>query len=227
MVQIIPSGDSAVLVKLGDEISEHTNKMVRSFQLNVESKAIEGIIELIPAYCDVLVLYDPLIISYEKLYVLLEQTLSKLSSIDVPDSRLIEIPVCYEDEFAENMEDVMVHTKLSKEEIIRIHSSQTYLVYMLGFTPGFCYLGGMNEKISTPRKTVPSQNIKAGSVGIAGKQTGVYPIDSPGGWQIIGRTPIKLFDPDGETQFLCKAGDRLRFIPIDSKEFNMIRVKQE
>ncbi|MCP4552884.1 MAG: 5-oxoprolinase subunit PxpB [Bacteroidetes bacterium] len=227
MIQIIPSGDSAFLVKLGDEISEHTNKMVRSFQLNVESKAIEGIIELIPAYCDVLVLYDPLIISYEKLYVLLEKTLSKLSSIDVPDSRLIEIPVCYEDEFAENMEDVMEHTKLSKEEIIRIHSSQTYLVYMLGFTPGFCYLGGMDEKISTPRKAVPSQNIKAGSVGIAGKQTGIYPIDSPGGWQIIGRTPIKLFDPDGETQFLCKAGDRLKFTPIDSKEFNMIRVKQE
>lgn len=227
MVQIIPSGDSAFLIKLGDEISEHTNQRVRSIQFNIELERIGGIIELIPAYCDLLVLYDPLIISYDKLYVILENIISRLKSIDLPDSRLIEIPVCYNDEFAENMEDVVKHTKLLKEEIIRIHSSPTYLVYMLGFTPGFCYLGGMDDKIATPRKIIPSQKIQAGSVGIADKQTGIYPIDSPGGWQIIGRTPIKLFDPDGETQFFCKAGDRLKFIPIDLEKFDMIKLKQE
>jgi len=142
--------------------------------------------------------------------------------IELPEPRTVRIPVLYGDRFGENMDVVKAHTGLSENEIIEKHTAHKYLVYMLGFTPGFCYLGGMDQDLATPRKEIPSQKILAGAVGIAGGQTGIYPIQSPGGWQIIGRTPVKLFKPDKEEIFLLKSGDYVEFYSITNQEYDKL-----
>lgn len=227
MIKYIPSGDSAFIVKFGSEISEDINKQIRSYYLVLTELNIEGIIECIPSYTDLMVLYDPLILNYKELLVQLKSAAEKINSVTIPEAREIEIPVLYGEKFGEDLEVVKSHTGLSIDDIIKIHSEAKYLVYMLGFTPGFCYLGGMNERIATPRKKTPSQKILAGSVGIAANQTGVYPITSPGGWQIIGRTPLKLFDPDRKNEFLIQAGDYLKFKPINEEEYELLNENEE
>ena len=225
-IKIIPSGDSAILVQFGNEITEGINKRVHNLHFMLDELKIKGIIEMVPAYTDLLILYDPLQISYNGLGQIINEEIEKPSKLGTIEQRLIQIPVCYYEEFGSDLAEVSEHTGLSKEEIIQIHSSSKYLVYMLGFTPGFSYLGGMDERIACPRKKIPRQNIPAGSVGIADKQTGIYPIESPGGWQLIGRTPLNLFDPNREEVFLCKAGDLLQFIPINKTEFESIKIEQ-
>ena len=219
MIEYIPSGDSVFLVRFGNEISEEINKKLRAYFLVLEKENISGIIECIPSYADLMVLYNPVIIKYKELLLRLKEVAKNCDQIEIPEARTVEIPVYYSAEFGEDIEDVKSHTGLSDKEIIEYHTENEYLVYMLGFTPGFCYLGGMNSKIATPRKEIPSQKILAGSVGIAGEQTGIYPIDSPGGWQIIGRTPLRLFDPNRKPEFLIQAGDFLKFYPISKKEY--------
>lgn len=219
MIEYIPSGDSVFLVRFGNEISEEINRKLRAYFLVLEKENIPGIIECIPSYADLMVLYDPVKIGYKELLPLLKGVAENCDNIEIPKARTIEIPVWYAGEFGVNLEAVSSHTGLSEKEIIKYHTQNKYLVYMLGFTPGFCYLGGMNSKIAAPRKEIPSQKILAGSVGIAGEQTGIYPIDSPGGWQIIGRTPLRLFDPNRKPEFLIKAGDYLKFYPISEKEY--------
>ena len=135
------------------------------------------------------------------------------------------IPVCYDGEFAPDMEDVCAHTGLQREQVIRLHTSRDYLIYMLGFLPGFPYLGGMDERIEAPRLETPRTLIPAGAVGIGGKQTGIYPLASPGGWRLIGRTPIKVYDPDREEPILYKSGDYIRFYPITEEEYKDIAQK--
>lgn len=222
MIEYIPSGDSAFLVKFGNEISEEINRKVRAYFIALSEKKIKGIIECVPSYTDLMVVYNPLIIRYEELLGELKTVAQNISDIEIPEARTVEIPVLYGERFGEDMEAVKSHTGLSEQEIIKQHSGRKYLVYMLGFTPGFCYLGGMNKDIATPRKEVPSQKILAGSVGIAAEQTGIYPIDSPGGWQIIGRTPYKLFDPNRKPEFLLQAGDYLKFYPISEEEYHKL-----
>ncbi|HHY76979.1 MAG TPA: 5-oxoprolinase subunit PxpB, partial [Clostridiales bacterium] len=141
---------------------------------------------------------------------------------DSEPAKVVEIPTIYGGEYGPDIEFVAQHNNLTVDEVIEIHSSRNYLIYMLGFTPGFPYLGGMSEKIETPRLKTPRTKIPAGSVGIAGKQTGIYPIDSPGGWQLIGRTPVKLYDPLADPPVLLNAGDYVRFVPIDEKEYKSI-----
>ncbi|MEG2984683.1 MAG: 5-oxoprolinase subunit PxpB, partial [Peptostreptococcaceae bacterium] len=143
----------------------------------------------------------------------------KIKTTDKLEKNIVEIPVLYGGEFGPDIETVARHNNLSVEEVMDIHSKGEYLVYMLGFTPGFTYLGGMDNKIETPRLEIPRVKIPAGSVGIAGKQTGVYPIDSPGGWQLIGRTPIKLYDINKERPILLSAGDYVKFVPINKAEY--------
>lgn len=220
MIQYFPSGDSAFLVKFGNEICEEINQQIRSFVLSLSSLKIPGIIELIPSYTDVLVQYDPLQISFSDLLKQLKIVVEQLDAIELPETRTLRIPVLYGPRFGENMDAVKIHTGLSEMEVINRHTKAKYLVYMLGFTPGFCYLGGMDERLTTPRKEVPSQKIEAGAVGIAGGQTGIYPIESPGGWQIIGRTPLKLFDPNRQPEFLVQAGDYLEFYAITDEEYD-------
>jgi KipI family sensor histidine kinase inhibitor len=148
-----------------------------------------------------------------------------LTEISLPIQRTIEVPVVYGGEYGPDLKDVALYNGLSEEEVIRIHSSVGYLVYMLGFTPGFCYLGGMNDRIAMPRKETPRLRIPEGAVGIADKQTGIYPVESPGGWQIIGRTPLKLFDPGRVPEFMFDAGDILKFVPVSGEDFNSIRAE--
>ncbi|WP_421918008.1 5-oxoprolinase subunit PxpB [Marinifilum sp.] len=222
MIEYIPSGDSAFLVKFGNEISEQINRKVRAYFIALNEKNIEGIIECVPSYTDLMVLYNPLVIGYKEVLRHLKSVSENRSDIEMPEARTVKIPVCYGGQFGDDMEAVKKHTGLSAKEIIEKHSRNSYLVYMLGFTPGFCYLGGMEKSIATPRKQVPSQKILAGSVGIAAEQTGIYPIESPGGWQIIGRTPIKLFDPNRKPEFLLQAGDYLKFYPISEEEYHKL-----
>ena len=215
---IRPSGDGGLIIKLGNEIDEDINREVVTMLNSIRLAGIKGILELIPTYADLLVLYDPVVLTYSEL-------VEKLRSIQVPHSEksqakeVISIPVCYGGHFGEDLEEVARINNLSPEEVIRLHSGRDYLIYMLGFTPGFPYLGGMSEKIAAPRLEVPKERILAGSVGIAGKQTGIYPLESPGGWRIIGRTPLVLFDPLREPAILLKAGQYIRFVPISEEEY--------
>ncbi|NLY36099.1 MAG: 5-oxoprolinase subunit PxpB, partial [Tissierellia bacterium] len=181
------------------------------------------ILEFLPTYRSLLIHYDPLKLSYDELLKELQNLVSLVDKEDRKEFRILEIPVLYGGANGPDIDFVASHNGISQKGVIQIHCSRDYLVYMLGFTPGFAYLGGMNEKIATPRLELPRINIPAGSVGIAGSQTGIYPMASPGGWQIIGRTPIKLYDPLATPPVLLRAGDYVRFIPITKEEFLRIR----
>lgn len=149
----------------------------------------------------------------------MEECIESGDSSEPRTSSIKEVPVCYGGEFGPDLEEVAAHHVLDIEEVIQLHCIPLYQVYMIGFTPGFAYLGGLDERLHTPRKNEPRKKVLAGSIGIADQQTGIYPIDSPGGWQLIGRTPLRVFDPDRETPFLIQAGDFVRFRPITEMEF--------
>jgi KipI family sensor histidine kinase inhibitor len=217
------SGDKGLVVEFGNEISELVNKKVRNLYLAIQKSQIAGIYEMIPTYRSLLIQYNPIEIEVNKLIEKLMGIENTLDSIDLPKPRIIEIPTIYGGEFGEDLNFVSEHNGISVDEVIKIHSSVDYLIYMLGFTPGFPYLGGMSDKIETPRLKNPRTKIPGGSVGIAGKQTGIYPIESPGGWQLIGRTPLRLYDPRRSTPIILQAGDYLRFVPITREEYDCIR----
>lgn len=226
MFKYHPLGDSAFLIKVGDKISIDIHKKIRAFQVLIQKNKITGISELIPAYNELLVCYNPEIIYFKDLLNELKNFEQNLDIAQLPEPKIIHIPVCYDSQFAPDLRIVAQKNQLSSDEVIKIHSSGKYLIYMLGFTPGFCYLGGLDSKIATPRKENPRERIEAGSVGIAGNQTGIYPIDSPGGWQIIGKTPLKLFNPEKENPFLAEPGNYIKFDPITQKEFYLMEQKE-
>lgn len=215
----LPAGDSALVVEVGDEITPEINQTIRGLVLALEQQRIPGVREYVPTYRSLMILYDPAILLFHELVTQVQQIESQLESAALLEARVVEVPVVYGGEFGPDIGFVAKHHGLSESEVIELHSGRDYLVYMLGFTPGFCYLGGMSEQLETPRLAGPRTKIPAGSVGIAGKQTGMYPIDSPGGWQLIGRTPLRLFDPKREPPVLINAGDYVRFIPIDEGEY--------
>ena len=227
--RLVFCGDSAVTLQFPQQISQEINRQIRWFCRELESRPVPGIVELVPTYCAVTVHYNPMVLSCEALQgymkeILSEMELQKDCAAALPQGRLVEIPVVYGGEYGPDPEQLAASHHMTAEEVIRLHAGREYLVYMLGFTPGFPYLGGMDSRIATPRLKVPRTRIPAGSVGIAGEQTGIYPMDSPGGWQLIGRTPLLLFDPNrpGE-EFLLQAGDRLRFCPVEPRQFETIR----
>jgi inhibitor of KinA len=211
----LPAGDSAVMIEVGDAIDPDINRIVRGLMLALQAHPIAGMREAIPTYRSVLVMYDPVHVLFHELVEQLQEREAHLAAVDIPEPRIIEIPVVYGGEDGPDLGVVAQHAHLSPEEVIALHSEPEYLVYMLGFTPGFCYLGGMDDRLETPRLKEPRTNIPAGSVGIAGKQTGVYPIDSPGGWQLIGKTPLRLFDLHRSPPVLVQAGDVVRFVPLE------------
>lgn len=219
-ISFAPRGDNSIQITFGNEIKDEINQEIRKYLFALEKENVPGIIETIPSYCHLNVLYDGERYYYEEILDGLYKIKEDFSEIDIPEARVVEIPVVYGGEYGPDLEKVAKHNNLSPEEVIKIHSSEKYLIYMLGFTPGFPYLGGMNEKIATPRLREPREKIWAGSVGIAGNQTGIYPIESPGGWQIIGRTPLKLFDINRKPEILLRAGDYISFYPISIEEFN-------
>jgi len=227
--QLYPLGDAAIVVQLGQTITPEINDRVSAFSSLLTNNPFDGLIEFVPAYTTVTVYYDPWIMSrkgeadpYQAVVDILQNLMVETPTERIRNAhKIIEIPVCYGGSFGPDLECVAEHNKLSVEDVIRIHTAEEYIVYMIGFTPGFPYLGGMNEKIATPRKAKPRATVPAGTVGIAGKQTGIYSVQTPGGWQLIGKTPEKLFDATREKPAMLQAGDRLRFIPISEEEFNM------
>lgn len=224
-LRFLLAGDSSLCVEFGNEISEEINRKIRAFSLLLTEKKFPGITELVPTYRSLLVHYDPELISYETLKDRLDKLSKQLSDAVIPPAELLEIPVLYDGEMGPDLHFVAEHAGISEEEVIRLHSEPEYLIYMLGFTPGFTYLGGLPEKLETPRLSAPRVRIDAGSVGIAGKQTGVYPIASPGGWQLIGRTPVRMYDPDRETPILPRAGQYIKFVPVTEAEYHDIEAQ--
>jgi KipI family sensor histidine kinase inhibitor len=212
-------GDSAVLLTFGDEINLEVHQKIVGFVNALKKKNISGVSGIISAYTTVTIQYDFFQISYEELVCEITQLDDKQEVLI--EQKLVEIPVCYDMVFGLDMEYLCSYVGLSKEEVIKIHTSKVYLVYMLGFTPGFFYLGGMDTRLYCPRKENPRLKIESGSVGIAGDQTGVYSVDSPGGWQLIGKTPVKIFNKNRmDTLFKVKQGDLVRFVEISFEEYN-------
>ncbi len=227
-VRFLIAGDSSICAEFGNEISKEINAQIRAFNILLKESGIAGIVETIPTYRSLLIQYDPGVISYKSLEGKLKKLLARLDSVEIPPSEVLEVPVLYGgEEMGPDLKFVAENAKMSEEEVIKLHSEPEYLIYMLGFTPGFTYLGGLNDAIETPRLKTPRVKIPAGSVGIAGKQTGVYPIDSPGGWQLIGRTPLKMYDADREKPILPEAGQYIKFVPIDRAEFDRIAAEVE
>ena len=213
-----PAGDLALVVELGDAISTEINRKVRSLTDALEEGSIPGVFDFLPTYRSVLVYYDPLIVTSGEVQDGIERLLQSAEVTDTGMRHVVHIPTLYGGEMGPDIAFVAEHNGIDEQEVIRIHSGADYLVYMMGFSPGFAYLGGLDERLATPRLQSPRTEIPAGAVGIAETQTGVYPMASPGGWQLIGRTPLKLFDPTRERPVLLGAGDYVRFVPIESRE---------
>lgn len=222
-IKFIPAGDKSVVMEFGNSIKPEINAKIRNMVMAIDEGNLKGISEIIPTYRSILIIYNPLLIEYNSLIEYLKETSSSLGEETDNEARIVELPTVYGGEYGPDIEFVASHNNLTVDEVIKIHSSTDYLLYMLGFTPGFGYLGGMSKDIETPRLQVPRTKIPAGSTGIAGSQTGIYPIDSPGGWQLIGRTPVKLYDPLGTPPILLNAGDYVRFVPVSEEEYLKIQ----
>ena len=222
-IKLLTAGDSSILLQFGNTIDPAINRKIAATVQLMREQHINGVTDVIPAFCSLLINYDPRVISYEQI----KRRMEALVKIDVTAGdtrkRVFEIPVCYGGEYGPDIRNIADHAGLSVEEVIQIHTSRDYLIYMLGFLPGFTYLGGLDERIHTPRLANPRIRIPAGSVGIGGSQTGIYPMDSPGGWQLMGMTPVKTYDPDREVPILVEAGDYIRFVAIDEDEFHRIK----
>lgn len=215
-----PLGDGAIVVTAGERISEESTALVRAIADKITRLQIPGVTDVIQAYVTVTVCYEAEGgITYKEMEERLRQILSDIRPAGKEEGRIVEIPVCYGDDFGPDLAFVAEHNGLTEEEVIRIHSGHTYDVKMIGFAPGFPFLGGMDERIAAPRRPSPRLEIPARTVGIAGAQTGVYPIGTPGGWQLIGRTPVELFLPDEEIPSLLRPGDQVRFRPISKDEY--------
>lgn len=210
--RIVPLGDSTVLVQLGDEIDLTINQHVHALANLIITSSLNGVIEVVPAYATLLVHYDPLLLSFTQMKAHLHAQISQMEEIESRKPRRIEVPVRYGGELGPDLEFVASHCGLRVENVIRIHSGKIYTVYMMGFTPGYPYMGKLDDALITPRLETPRTRVPAGTVAIAGSQTGIYSIESPGGWQLIGWTPLKLFDPESESPFLFSPGDEVKFI---------------
>ena len=223
---IFPLGDAALTIEFSNTIDrENNDKAIRLFHL-LKEKKLSYIKALVPAYSSLTVHYDVTALhtesrtAFETMAVMIERFTEEKNQNDIHvQERLVRIPVCYEKNYAPDMEEVAAFKNLSPAEVARIHASSEYRVYMLGFVPGFAYMAEVDERIAMPRKDEPRLQVPAGSVGITGRQTGVYPFATPGGWQLIGRTPLQLFNKEEDQPVLLKAGDRIQFYSITADEF--------
>jgi len=210
--KIVPAGDSAVLVQFGNGIDLITNHRVHALATLINGSPFAGVLETVPAYGTLLVHYDPRLLSLVQIRNYLREKITQIHDNLSRTPKQLEVPVSYGGEHGIDLETVARHCQLQIEDVIRIHSERTYTVFMMGFTPGFPYLGKLDDALLMPRLETPRTRVPAGTVAIASSQTGIYPIDSPGGWQLIGWTPLQLFNPESETPFLFSPGDEVKFI---------------
>jgi len=225
-MQLEPLGDSAVTVTLGTGIDENTLAAVLAFAQALTAAKPPGISDVVAAYATVTVFYDPHFFvgpgadPYQEVCAFITSCAGYFERPSAPRvAQVVEIPVCYASTFAPDLEEVAAHARMSVADVVGLHSGADYLVYAIGFTPGFPYLGGLPEALAIPRRSTPRTHVPAGSVAIGGQQTGIYPVDSPGGWHIIGRTPLPIFRPAADPAALLRPGDRVRFKPIWATEF--------
>ena len=213
------ASDQSLLIYFGQQITLDAHDRVRKLLRLLEMEPIVGVRNLHPAYHSVLVKFDPLLRHHDELEDILRRYIGRIENVNLLEPREVEIPVCYGGEYGPDLNDVSAIHGMSPEQVIALHSSSIYLVYFLSFVPGFAYLGGLPETLVTPRLATPRRRVLAGSVGIAGNQTGVYPVATPGGWRLLGRTPIEIFRPDRDELSLLSIGDRVRFTPISPAQF--------
>jgi len=217
--RLLPAGDQAITVEFGDEIDLDVNRRVYAFADAVEGAGLSGVVEVVPSYRSLLVQYDVRVTGFAELRGGLQRVLGGLpaeAGAEEGGREVFELPVVYGGDRGPDLEDVAEHAGLTAEEVVGIHSGTAYRVYMLGFAPGFPYLGGMDPRIACPRLSTPRVRVAAGSVGIAESQTGVYPTASPGGWRIIGRTPVPLFTPESDPPAAILPGRYVQFVPVDA-----------
>jgi KipI family sensor histidine kinase inhibitor len=222
-LRFVPAGDLALSVELGDDISVEVNTRVRALEYLIQQKAVPGVVETVPSYRALLVYYDPLVIGYDALCEALRPLAAQTDAAVLPPPRHVALPCCYDDpELGFDLAPAAARLGLSPDELKRLHSGAEYLVYFIGFTPGLPYMAGMPERITIQRLDTPRVKTPPGSVAIGGAQCCIYPVDSPGGFWVLGRTPVKLYDPDVAEPIFLRAGDRVRFRPIDRAEFDRI-----
>lgn len=228
-VKLLIAGEAGLVVEFEAVISPEINGLVQQLMKLLKHNPLEGIIEVVPTYKSITIYFNPLLTSRERITQLIRQLLSKIEPLATKclTARMVHVPVCYGGVFGPDLEFVARYAGMSPHEVISLHTAEPYLVYMLGFTPGFPYLGGMSELIAVPRQEKPRTKVPAGSVGIGGNQTGVYPIESPGEWWLIGRTPLKTFQPASDDPFLISAGDYLQFYAISIEDYFAIRREVE
>jgi len=224
-------GDSAITIDVGNTIDEKMNKIVIALFDYLQEKKLPGIKDIIPAYSSITIVFDVTIIrnhdnivsAFQSIKQWVDDSMLHVDWNKTQSARQIEIPVCYDPSLAPDLFMLASEKKLSAEEVAQLHCGKTYRVYMIGFLPGFAYMGKVDERIVSPRKANPDRMVHAGSVGIAGEQTGIYPLDSPGGWNIIGQTPLRMFDTERDEPVLLRAGDEVRFVAITLKEFQKLK----
>lgn len=220
--KFLPAGDLAVSVEFAEEISPEANTRVRALEYLIQQKAISGIVETVPTFRALLIDYDPLVIGWDELVATLRSLIPQARPEALPPSRLVEIPCCYDGELGFDLGPVAERLGLTPEQVVSLHSGSKFQVYFIGFTPGLPYMVGMPERLTIPRLEKPRTKTPAGSVGIGGSQCCIYPVESPGGFWVLGRTPLRLYDPARPDPILLRPGDRVRFRPIDRSEFDRI-----
>jgi len=213
-----PMGDRSLLVELGDTISPDVNRRVQQLMLQLQQAPLPGVREIAPGYRSLLVVYDPLTIAAAELMERIAEAAAQQGLAGLPQAKLLTVPVFYGGDYGPDLEGVAGHLGISSDEVIRLHTETVYRVYMIGFTPGYPYMGELPAALAVPRRSTPRTRVPKGSVGIAQRQTGIYPVESPGGWQIIGWTPIELFDPSRQLPSLLEMGDRVKFEAVRQVE---------
>jgi inhibitor of KinA len=223
--EFVPASDQSLLVSLGQEVTLESHQSVVKLLNLLQAEPIEGVRNLHPAYCSLLIKFDPVKLDHNELQAKVVPCLARLEETPLPTPRQIEIPVCYSEEFGPDLRDVATMHGMTPAQVIELHSSPTYTVYFLGFAPGFGYLGGLPKALTSPRLETPRAKVPQGSVGIGGNQTAIYPITTPGGWRLIGRTPLAMFRRKRSPMSLLQIGDQVRFRVISKEEFAELGAK--